>query len=94
MLDDLLYCGSIKYIAHQFALLYRAMAKPGLIMQPFRIEAEERFPTIKEEVEVYQTLSVDSVEWLISFLTNVKEKAFEAASRDKKMAPFLMAAEI
>ena len=38
MLDDLLYCGSIKYIAHQFALLYRAMAKPGLIMQPFRIE--------------------------------------------------------
>ena len=38
MLEELLFGGSPKYVAHQFALLYRALASTGLALQSFKIK--------------------------------------------------------
>ena len=38
MLEELLFGGSHKYVAPQFALLYRALAFTGLALQPHKIK--------------------------------------------------------
>lgn len=40
MLEELLFGGSHKYVAHQFALLYRALVLTGLALQSYKIKVQ------------------------------------------------------
>ena len=45
MLEELLFGGSHKYVAHQFALLYRALTATGLVLQSYRIKVKDFKPS-------------------------------------------------
>lgn len=94
MLEELLFGGSPKYVAHQFALLYRALASTGLALQSFKIKGEGVFTTLKQELDQYQILSVDTHEMLIQYLSNLKEESQSFVTSNSISQAFCEATDI
>ncbi|KAL5269470.1 hypothetical protein ACHWQZ_G003080 [Mnemiopsis leidyi] len=94
MLEELLFGGSHKYVAHQFALLYRALTATGLVLQSYRIKGEGLFITLKQELDQYQILSVDTQEMLIQYLSVLKEESQSLVLSNSISQAFFEATEI